>query len=302
MENKLYGEISNFVESFEHKKYLVFQHLGQFFLTGDLFIPPGIDSNDPVVQNLVDSLDSAMNEVLNPCIDPTLRAQYKLETQVGGAELLKFIRADCENVTNREIAQLIQNLCCWTSVGCDTSDPKVTACLRKLVLLSNRDPFVNRLAGVMHTLMMKNKQAEFRVVDVNIDLTLSSAMREVRDLKSSVRTVPSSEYQQTLLVDKSSKTRLGTAKKAMEDKPDLDVFNLTQKYHHLSELYDSNSEDRSMKKLEQCENKLSFDLKTTASEKSVMPPLQEFSKCRSMVGKILCAANTMRISDTACAV
>ncbi|TID14140.1 hypothetical protein CANINC_004786 [Pichia inconspicua] len=168
--------------------------LDKYFLTGDLSIPREIDSNDPVVQNLVDVLENAMLKVVHASIDPTLRTRYALKTQASGAELLKHIRADCENVTNREIAQLLQNLCRWTSVGCDTSDTKVRSSLRKLVLLSNRDPFVDKLAGIMFTLMMKNKVAEFRVLDANIDSTLSSAMREVRDLESSVKTVPSDKY------------------------------------------------------------------------------------------------------------
>lgn len=139
--------------------------LGQYYLTGDLFLPPGIDLKDPVVMNLVDVLESAITEVLNICIDPALRAQYIFETQTGGTELLRLIRADYANPNNRELAHLVKDLCRWTSVGCDTSNAKVNACLRKLVYISNKDPFVNRLAGIMYTLMMKNEQAENRVLD-----------------------------------------------------------------------------------------------------------------------------------------
>lgn len=118
--------------------------LGQYFLTSDLSLPlENINLEDQIVVNLRSALENAMTDVTSICVDPAISGQYIFDTHTGGTALLQRIRTECENPSNRQIAQLLKEICYWTSVGCDNTDARVRACLRKLIFLSNRDPFVN---------------------------------------------------------------------------------------------------------------------------------------------------------------
>jgi hypothetical protein len=79
-------------------------------------------------------------------------------------------------------------------------EPRVRACLRKLVFLSDKHPFVNKVAGLLYIMMTKNPQAESRVLDaLDRNLTLSEAMKAVVDLKPSVKMVPDADVPLTAM-------------------------------------------------------------------------------------------------------
>jgi hypothetical protein len=69
--------------------------LSQYFLKGDLSLPPNVNINEPVVVNLSSTLESAIMEIMSMCIDPVLSEQHMFENYIAGSGLLHEIRWDC---------------------------------------------------------------------------------------------------------------------------------------------------------------------------------------------------------------